>query len=140
MSERDVRWVQRLASYCTALDSLKSEVELASDRELSTLEKKGVIKSFEYTYELAWLLIKDFFEFQGGSEIRGSKDAFILAFKRGLVPDGILIETIKSRNNTAHIYHQEIAEEILGEILTKYYDAFEQLRGALLKEKEKRGL
>ena len=142
MSKNDVRWVQRLKSYCRALDDLKSEVEMASDSELSLLEKKGIIKSFEIVQELAWKMIKDFFESIGEARILGSKDAFNLAFKMNLVSDenGTLLRTVESRNNTVHMYNQEIAEEIFREIVEEYYDAFEQLREALLKEKDKRGL
>ena len=46
--------------------------------ELSDLEKKGVIQSFEIVQ--AWLLIKDFYESIGKPNIQGSSDAFQLAF------------------------------------------------------------
>ena len=140
MSKKDVRWVQRLNSYCTALDGLKEEVELSSERTLSLLEKKGVIKSFEYTYELAWNVIKDFYEFAGESWMHGSKDAFGTAFERGLVPDNVLYKMIASRKNTVHTYNQDTAEKIYSEIRDEYYAAFEQLRSALLKQKDERGL
>ena len=102
MNEQDIRWIQRFNSYCKALDELKEEVELTSQRELSDLEKKGVIQSFEIVQELSWLLIKDFYESIGKPNIQGSSDAFQLAFKRGLVKNPSLMETIE-----------------------KYYDAFE---------------
>ena len=142
MSKNDVRWVQRLKSYCRALDDLKSEIEIVSDSELSLLEKKGIIKSFEIVQELAWKMIKDFFESISEVRILGSKDAFNLAFKMNLISDenGTLLRTVESRNNTVHMYNQEIAEEIFREIVEEYYDAFEQLREALLKEKDERGL
>ena len=49
-------------------------------------------------------------------------------------------ETIESRKKTVHVYNQEIADEIYSAILDEYYDAFEQLRSALLKQKDERGL
>ncbi len=142
MSKNDVRWVQRLKSYCRALDALKSEIEMASDRELSLLEKKGIIKSFEIVQGLAWKMIKDFFESVSEERILGSKDAFRLAFRMNLVSDenGTLLRTVESRNNAVHMYNQEIAEEIFREVVEEYYGAFEQLREALLKEKDERGL
>ncbi len=140
MSKKDIRWVQRLNNYCAALDGLKEEVELSSERTLSSLEIKGVIKSFEYTYELAWNVIKDFYESAGETKMHGSADAFLMAFKRGLVPDGTLIRTINSRRDTVHTYNQETAEKIYSEILDEYYAAFEQLRSALLKQKDERGV
>jgi len=38
------------------------------------LEKQGLIQSFEYTYELAWNTLKDYFEDQGETNIHGSRD------------------------------------------------------------------
>ena len=140
MSKQDIRWIQRLSSYCKALDILKSNVELTSERDLSLLEKQGVIQSFEFTQELAWKTIKDLFELAGETTILGSRDAFHLAFQRNLISDGILMKTIESRSKVAHIYKQEIAEDIFHKIVEEYYDAFEQLRTALLKEKKNRGL
>ena len=140
MNEQDIRWIQRFNSYCKALDELKEEVELTSQRELSDLEKKGVIQSFEIVQELSWLLIKDFYESIGKPNIQGSSDAFQLAFKRGLVKNPSLMETIESRNKTSRTYKEKVAEKIFYDIIEKYYDAFEELRKALLKEKEERNL
>ncbi len=38
-------------------------VEQATDRDLSDLEKQGLIQSFEYNQELCWQTIKDFYEY-----------------------------------------------------------------------------
>ena len=90
--------------------------------------------------ELSWLLIKDFYESIGKPNIQGSSDAFQLAFKRGLVKNPSLMETIESRNKTSRTYKEKVAEKIFYDIIEKYYDAFEELRKALLKEKEERNL
>ena len=45
--------------------SLKQAVELAQKRELSDLERQGMIQGFEYTHELAWEVMKDYLEEQG---------------------------------------------------------------------------
>ena len=73
------------------------------------------------------------------NQIFKSSDAQ-LAFKRGLVKNPSLMETIESRNKTSHTYKEKVAEEIFYDIIEKYYDAFEELRKALLKEKEERNL
>jgi predicted nucleotidyltransferase len=39
------------------------------------MEKQGLIKSFEFTYELSWNLMRDYSLYQGYHEIRGSRDA-----------------------------------------------------------------
>ncbi|MGC8744755.1 MAG: nucleotidyltransferase substrate binding protein [Verrucomicrobiia bacterium] len=52
------------------------------------LEKQGLIQSFEYTYELAWNVLKDNLQMQGETDIHGSRDAIRLAFRRGLIDEG----------------------------------------------------
>ena len=138
--KQDIRWVQRLNHYCKALDELTVEIELNTERRLSDLEKKGVIRSFEIVQELSWLSIKDFYQSVGEKNIHGSLDAFRLAYKRGLVKNPSLVETVESRNKTAHTYNAEIAAEIFHDIVEKYYDAFEELRESLLGEKRRRNV
>ena len=53
MSDPDVRLKQRLANYRRALAQLNAGVDLAPSRELSDLERQGLIQAFEFTHELA---------------------------------------------------------------------------------------
>ena len=140
MNEQDIRWIQRLDSYKKALKNLTSAVEEATKRDLSNLEQKGVIKIFEYTYELAWNSIKDFYESLEETGIQGSLDAFQLAFKRELIKNPSLMEAKESLNDTAHTYKEEVANKIFHQIIDKYHNAFLELERALEKEKEERNL
>jgi hypothetical protein len=56
------RWLLRLRSYEKALKSLREAVEIYRSREMNPVEEQGLIKAFEYTYELAWNLLKDYLE------------------------------------------------------------------------------
>jgi hypothetical protein len=47
---KDIRWIQRFSNYQKALGQLKKFIDKG---ELSELEDQGLIKAFEYTYELA---------------------------------------------------------------------------------------
>ena len=82
MSRPDIRWKQRFENYTKAVEQMTRFIEAG---ELNEMEEQGLIQSFEYTYELAWNTLKDFFEDQGETQVMGSRDAFRLAFKRGLV-------------------------------------------------------
>jgi nucleotidyltransferase substrate binding protein (TIGR01987 family) len=139
--EKDIRWIQRLSSFKRAFASLTDDVELATERELSDIEQRGLIQAFEYTYERAWNIIKDFYQSVGESNIHGSKDAFQLAVKRGLIDSNcgsVLMESIKSRNKTIHTYNEETAEEIFQAVIHEYYQAFSTLEQALEKEEKQR--
>ena len=85
MSGIDVRWEQRLDNYGKALAQLQSAVALSQTRALSELEQQGLIQAFEFTHELAWNVMKDYFFDQGASQITGSRDATRQAFSTGLV-------------------------------------------------------
>jgi nucleotidyltransferase substrate binding protein (TIGR01987 family) len=80
MNIKDIRWEQRLNNYLKALSQL--ELFIKKD-QLNQLEEQGLIKSFEYTYELAWQTIKDYLQFQGYQDIKGSRDAIQQAFPAG---------------------------------------------------------
>ena len=122
MGNQDTRWIQRFNHFSKALAQLTRFVQKGN---LNEFEKQGLIQSFENTYELAWNTIKDYFEDQGETGIYGSRDAFRLAFRRGLIDNGhTWMEMIKSRTLTTHTYNEDIAEEIAGEILNTYYDEF----------------
>lgn len=128
----------RLSNFGKALENLNEGIEEAQKRELNKLEKQGLIQAFEYTYELAWNTAKDFYEAQGENSIQGSRDAFTLAFNRGLIKKHgtALIESIRSRQLTSHTYNEEIAEEIYRNIVSKYYQAFSELFTNLLQKKQ----
>ncbi|SDS43218.1 nucleotidyltransferase substrate binding protein, HI0074 family [Halopseudomonas litoralis] len=127
MTNPDIRWVQRLANYKRARSRLVSAVELAQSRELTDLEKQGLIQAFEFVFELAWNVMKDYFLYQGDPAITGSRDAIRTAFKSGLIADGEgWMEMIKSRNQSAHTYNESVANEITDKILGRYHDLFAQ--------------
>jgi len=126
MGELDIRWQQRLANYSKALDQLSNAIITSQQRPLSELEKQGLIQAFEFTHELAWNVMKDYFAYQGNPGITGSRDAAREAFQKGLVVDGEgWMEMIKSRNQTSHTYQQKVADEIAGKIVGQYFTLFQ---------------
>lgn len=129
MTAQDVRWIQRLKHFNKALDQLTKFIEKGV---LNELEKQGLIQSFEYTYELAWNAMKDYFEAQGETGLHGSRDVFRLAFRRGLVEDGeTWMDMIRSRTLTSHTYNEDVAEKIAADIVNRYFSEFLELRNTL---------
>jgi len=88
MTNPDIRWQQRFQNYTKAFVQLDDAVMLASKKELSSLEKQGVIQAFEFTYGLAWNTLKNYLEWQGISDLIGSRDTIREAFNQGLVSEG----------------------------------------------------
>lgn len=138
MSQQDIRWIQRFQNFQKALDRLLEIVSMAESQDLTEIEQEGMIQRFEYTQELSWNVIKDFYTHQGEVDIQGSKDAYRLAFKRGLITDGQLyMDMVKSRNRAAHTYNEATANEVANDIIHRYATALEELRKTLLELQEK---
>jgi nucleotidyltransferase substrate binding protein (TIGR01987 family) len=134
MPDKDIRWQQRFSNYKKALAQLQKFIDKGA---LNELEEQGLIKSFEYTYELAWNTIKDFYEGQGETGIQGSRDAFRIAINRRLVQDGdTWMQMIESRIKTSHTYDEEVADEIASDILNAYHPLFIQLQTRLNVEQQ----
>ena len=124
--QEDIRWKQRFYNYQKALSQLTKFIEKG---ELSELEEQGIIKAFEYTYELAWNVIKDYYQEQGEVNIQGSRDALRLAFQRGLIADGDnWMKMIKSRIASVHTYNLEVAQQINQDIHDVYFQLFIELK------------
>ncbi len=141
--EQDIRWHQRFGNYRKALNRFKNNVayiqSLFDDMDLqdptnydhitSVVEdivKQGLIQSFEFTHELAWKTIKDYADYQGNTEITGSRDAIRYAANANLIADGhTWMDMIASRNKTSHTYNEETANEIFKNIITEYSSLFD---------------
>lgn len=125
----DIRWEQRFSNFSKALAQLEKAVALTKERDLSDLEEQGLIQAFEFTHELAWKVMKDYFEYQGNTTITGSRDATREAFSAGLITNGEgWMEMIKSRNESTHTYNEKIATGIALRIKETYYSLFEDFR------------
>lgn len=128
-SSLDIRWKQRFKNFELALAQLENAVLLAQTRALSDLEKQGLIQAFEFTHELAWNVLKDYLEYQGTTQLTGSRDAVREAFSRGLVTDGnAWMEMIQSRNKTSLTYNKAVADEIVSKVVQLYAKTFSELK------------
>ena len=132
--DEDIRWKQRFHNYRKALATLKSAVELAASRGLSDLEKQGLIQCFEFTFELAWNVLKDYLTDQGIIGIIGSKGAVRHAFEKELIDNGqVWMDMIEDRNLASHVYDEETAEKLAAAITGIYFPQFsimaEKMRG-----------
>lgn len=134
----DIRWQQRFSNYQRALVRLQEAVALQATRPLSNLEQQGLIQAFEFTHELAWNVMKDYFVYQGNATpIAGSRDAVREAFAVQLVTDGQgWMDMIKSRNLSSHTYNTEVADAIVKDVVDKYaalFAAFARHMAALIR-------
>ncbi len=117
----DIRWSQRFNHFKNAYAQLREALELMDTRPLSNLEKQGTIQAFEFTYELAWNVLRDYLVWQGAETISGSRDAIRESFKRELISDGhAWLAMLQDRNRTVHTYNEETANQILDHLQHRY--------------------
>jgi nucleotidyltransferase substrate binding protein (TIGR01987 family) len=127
-SDPDIRYRQRFANFQKASSKLHAAINLANSRDLTELEVQGLVKAFEFTYELAWNLLRDYFIFQGSNSITGSRDAFREGLNKGLIRnDENWFNMITDRNQSTQVYNQETALEIAGRVKDLYARLFEEL-------------
>ena len=132
-SNQDIRWQQRFINFNKAFAQLERFI---SKEDLNEMEEQGLIKAFEYTYELSWKTLQDLLKERGYQDIVGPRPVIEQSFQDGYITDGkAWMQMHKSRNLTSHTYDEEIAEEIIGEIRNVYFDLLDDLKKRLEKEK-----
>jgi nucleotidyltransferase substrate binding protein (TIGR01987 family) len=130
MADADVRWQQRFANFQAALDQLEGFFEPPA---LNEREQQGLIKAFEYCFELGWSTLRDLLLAEGNVDLFGSRDTLRLAFSRGLIDDGeAWMRMIQDRNLTSHTYNRVTAEQIAAQVSESYLGCFQRLRARLL--------
>ena len=137
MAEKDIRWIQRFNNYRKALEKFNQAVDIISNKlewgeEIDDLLKEGLIQRFEYTHELAWKVMKDYAQYQGYTNIQGSRDAFRKAFEMGIIENEAWMESINDRNLTSHNYDDETVTEILKAIIDTYALLFNDFEKKML--------
>jgi len=126
--KEDIRWKQRFDNFQKVFLELEEAVLLSQKRSLSKLENQGLIQGFEYTHELAWNMIKDYLEEQGIFGLIGSKNTIREAFKLGILKEGeIWMNMIQSRNQTSHTYNTTLADQVVSDIIHKYFYQFKEI-------------
>lgn len=123
--ENDIRWIQRFQNFKKALVQLTEAVNLLHKRPLSNIERQGFVKAFEFTHELAWNVMKDYFLYQGNTRITGSRDATRDAFQNQIINNGEdWMDMIKTRNKAVHTYDESMVDDIISKVDKVYYALF----------------
>ena len=132
MEERKPKWHERLAAYKNAIGRLTEVVNLNKQRMLNQFERDSLIKRFKFTYEMAWKLMMSYEKENGITEILGSKDVIRQAFKLPIISNGeAWLEMVDTRNKTSHLYDEEMATDVIDEIIYTYFPLFIELQDTM---------
>ena len=95
-------------------------------------EHQGLIKAFEYSFELAWNTLRDLLRSQGDANLLGSRDTMREAFRLELISNGeAWMLMIQDRNLTTYTYNRPTADAICLSISAIYLACFQELRQRL---------
>ena len=133
MDKYDIRWQQRLINYNKAFKHLE---RFMKEEELNEMEEQGLIKAFEYTYELGWKTLQDLLKEKGYNDIKGPNPVIEQSFQDAYISNGKgWARMKKSRDLTSHTYDEETAKEIVEAIRNEYFDLLKSLQIKLEEER-----
>ena len=125
----DIRWQQRFNNFSRAFVLLRSALETRPLEQFSDLEQEGIIKRFEYSYELAWKTMKDYLE-ENGVIITPVTPRNVIkeAFAAGMIDHGqVWIDMMLHRNLLAHTYDFSKFKEVLEAVANNYLAALSRI-------------
>ena len=124
MNQKDIRWRQRFQNYTKALQKLDEALQL---KEMSELERAGLIQYFEFTFELGWKTLKDYLEAEGQTT-SSPREAIKQAFQNNIINDGeTWLEALSDRNIMTHTYNEEFSKLAEERIRAHYFKFLQQL-------------
>ena len=130
--KKEVNWIKKFDIFCRVLDVLKKDVEEASERDFSSLERIGVLKNFEYVHEWSWKTLMSLYNHVGEVQVDDDYEAFRLAFQRGLIKNNAIVETGKTyRKINGEEFDNNLLDDIFYKVVNEYYDCYEELRESL---------
>lgn len=131
MSNTDeIRWQQRLENFGKALSQLDQACEQAS---YTDLELAGLVQTFEFSFELAWKVLKDLL-FYEGYDVKSPREAIRKSFEVDYLDENdceTFLDALGKRNLLSHTYRGEVALQAEELIREQYYPMFQRLYATL---------
>jgi nucleotidyltransferase substrate binding protein (TIGR01987 family) len=124
------RWVYRFENFTRAFNLLQEALTLKQNRELSQLEKEGIVQRFEFTWKLSWKVLKDYLEYSGiFLEIITPTSVIRAAYAANLISEAELwMRSLDARNKMSHVYNLKIFEQIITEIENEFSQILTELQ------------
>ena len=127
--QEDIRWKQRFDNFDRAFTLLRTALQSCALDDFSDLEQEGIIRRFEYSFELAWKTMKDYLENSGVALSPVTPRAVIKeAFAAKMIDDGDgWIAMMLDRNQLSHTYDMVTFRKVLVAVNENYLPILEQL-------------
>ncbi|WP_319780048.1 HI0074 family nucleotidyltransferase substrate-binding subunit [Maridesulfovibrio sp.] len=135
MNSQEVRWHQRFENFSRALNEL---TEACKQDSFSNLERSGLIKTFEFTFELSWKTLKDLLYFEG-FDYNSPRAVIRGAFEAKYISEAdceTFLDALSKRNLLVHVYEERVAVEAMTTIIDVYLPLLQRLSEILKKRQE----
>ncbi len=119
------RLKERIKDYLKAVIQLEKAVK----RPFDEFMRDSVIQRFEFTYELAWKMLKLRLEAES-IEVTSPKQALQVGF---IIDGNAWSELQKNRNLTSHTYDEKLADKVYAYIVQQGLALFQHLAGQAAK-------
>lgn len=123
--------MSKFKSLIEDFEKATQRLEEVLHQEKNEFIRDSAIQRFEFTFDLCWKTVKLFLEETHGVICASPKKCFQEAYKQNLINyDDFWIELTDLRNQTSHMYKEELADEIF-EILPKALEYFKKILAAM---------
>lgn len=126
----EIRWKQRLENFGKALAQLESACAIET---YSDLERAGLVKLFEISFELAWKTLKDLLYYEGYDE-KTPRSVIRKAFETEYLDESdaeTLLDALDKRNLLSHLYEEKTAVEAKDLIKNQFHPIFQRIYSRL---------
>ena len=124
------RWRQRLANFGAAVSQLD---DACGQDSYSNLERVGLLRIFESSYELGWKVLKDLLNYEG-HDLNSPRGVIRKSFESGYLGEDdceTFLYAIGNRGMLMHAYRDELAREAETLIKGRYHPMLRRLRETL---------
>jgi nucleotidyltransferase substrate binding protein (TIGR01987 family) len=112
------KWENKLENFEKANAQLQKAL---LQKDYNDLEREGVIKRFEFTFELGWKTLQDYIEAIGHEDVKGPRKVIKRAFADNIISDGQgWINMLDSRLESVHTYSEPTIIKIFDDIKSLY--------------------
>jgi len=124
----ELRWKQRFQNFERAYQTFNRIMKRFEATPEDEAMQMALVQSFEFTYELAWNVMKDYLENEGFEEVQNAKRTIRTAFKASLIGDAEgWMEVTQKRNLASHTYNQQILAETVAYISSEFFPLVRKL-------------
>lgn len=121
--------MKKYENFCSALSNMKDIYYYEEPYDNVVLT--GLVGLYEICFEQSWKMVKEILARHGYEESTTGSPKMILktAYKAGMLKDEALwLKALHARNNVAHAYNREVAQDIVQQTKDNFYQMFLELK------------